>query len=70
MPLVLLSILIFLCFSLYFFLQKSLLQKLLQKDKEVPTLYTADEYTVTEIAGREGGTHQNISKKLRRIKIF
>lgn len=70
MPLVLLSILIFLCFSLYFFLQKSLLQKLLQKDKEVPTLYVADEYTVTEIAGMKGGTHQNISKKLRRIKIF
>lgn len=70
MPLVLLSILIFLCSSLYFFLQKSLLQKLLQKDKEVPTLYAADEYTVTEIAGMKGGTHQNISKKLRRIKIF
>ena len=39
-----------------------------EKDKELLTLYVIEGYTVTDIAKMEGSTHQNISKKIRRLK--
>lgn len=45
-----------------------ILQKMPEKDKELLTLYVIEDYTVTDIAKMEGSTHQNISKKIRRIK--
>lgn len=45
-----------------------ILQKMPEKDKELLTLYVIEGYTVTDIAMMEGSTHQNISKKIRRLK--
>ena len=45
-----------------------ILQKMPEKDKELLTLYVIEGYTVTDIAKMEGSTHQNISKKIRRLK--
>ena len=45
-----------------------ILQKMSEKDKELLTLYVIEGYTVTDIAKMEGSTHQNISKKIRRLK--
>ena len=45
-----------------------ILQKMPERDKELLTLYVIEGYTVTDIAKMEGSTHQNISKKIRRLK--
>lgn len=46
------------------------LLKLSAEDIELLTLYVFDERTVTEIAAIKGIAHQNVSKKIRRIKKF
>lgn len=40
------------------------------EDIELLTLYAFDGYTVIEIAAMKGIAHQNVSKKIRRIKKF
>ena len=44
------------------------LQKLTIEDIELLTLYIFDGYSTTEIAALQGIAHQNVSKKIRRIK--
>lgn len=44
------------------------LQKLSFEDIELLTLYIFDGYSTTEIAALQGIAHQNVSKKIRRIK--
>lgn len=44
------------------------LRKLSDEDIELLTLYVFDGYSTTEIASLQGIAHQNVSKKIRRIK--
>ena len=46
------------------------IQKLSDEDIELLTLYVFDGYSTTEIAALQGIAHQNVSKKIRRIKKF
>lgn len=46
------------------------LTKLSDEDKELLTLLVFDDFTQTEIAIIQGCSHQAISKKIKRIKIF
>lgn len=46
------------------------LHRLSPEDIELLTLYAFEGYTVIEIAAMKGIAHQNVSKKIRRIKKF
>ncbi|CAK7087458.1 MAG: hypothetical protein ENTB_04226 [Enterocloster aldenensis] len=46
------------------------LRRLSEEDIELLTLYVFEERSVTEIAELKGIAHQNVSKKIRRIKKF
>ena len=46
------------------------LRRLSAEDIELLTLYVFDGYSTTEIASMKGIAHQNVSKKIRRIKKF
>lgn len=46
------------------------LRQLSPEDIELLTLYAFEGYTVIEIASMKGIAHQNVSKKIRRIKKF
>lgn len=46
------------------------LKQLSSEDVELLTLYAMEGYSVTEIAAMKGIAHQNVSKKIRRIRKF
>ena len=46
------------------------LRQLSASDLELLTLYVFEGYSVTDIAAMQGIAHQNVSKKIRRIKKF